>query len=151
MTQQHSSVIMENVRVLCDKLSNMNEKISSLKNPDGKKTLKYFSNLYSECVSIVISITYYVVENKLAGKKKIYDNLNRAQKILEYLKILDLRYKSISSNSDSKKKPEIWYSYSPLENSEVIKNLKNSLILLPFFFMLYGGWAISSVGRAPDF
>ena len=92
--------------------------------PNGKKTLKYFSNLYSECVPIVVSITLYAVQNKLTERKKIYDNLNRAQNILGYLKVLDLRYKSISTSPRFAKKPATWYDNSQLENSEILKKIK---------------------------
>ena len=130
VVSHHSSVIMENARTLCNKLAMMREILPVLSDkPNGKKTLKYFSNLYNECVPIVISITYYVVKNKLAGKKKIYDNLDRAQKILEYLKVLDLRYNCISTSPRSTKKPATWYNCSQLENSEIIEKL-NELVEL---------------------
>ena len=125
VTQQHSSVIIENARTLCNKLAKMHEKLPSLGNkPDRKGTLKYFSKLYNECVPIVVSITLFAVQNKLTERKKVYDNLKRAQDILGYLKVLDLRYQLISTSPRFTKKPATWYNNSKLENSKIIEKLK---------------------------
>jgi len=124
VTHHHSSAVIENARTLCRKFAMMHELLPVLSNLDGKKSLKYFSNLYLECVPIVIAITYYVIQNKLAGKEKIYNNVEKARKILEHLKILHLRYQLISTSPRSAKKPATWYDCSELENYEIVDKLK---------------------------
>lgn len=125
VAHHHSSAVVKNARTLCRKFAMMHEILPVLnEKPNGKRTLKYFSNLYNECVPIVVSITLYAVQNKLSERKKVYDSLNRAQNILGYLKVLDLRYKSISSSPKSTKKPVTWYNNSELENSEIIEKIK---------------------------
>ena len=121
---RHPSDVKGNARILIRKFALMLEVLPVLENVNGRKELEYFSNLYFEAIPVLTQIVCFVCENKLADRDEIYRRVDRALSILGYLKILHLRYESVSVLPPVSDNPG-WYKYSQLENKEIMVKLRD--------------------------
>ncbi len=128
VNSRHTSAVIENARILQRKFAMIHEVSPALENLNGKKELEYFSNLFDETVPVLTSIIRFVCDNGIADKKEVEMYVSKALKILGYLKILHLRYKSVYVFPHVLDKPA-WYRYSQLENREIVEELKKIINL----------------------
>jgi len=123
VNSRNTSAVIENARILQRKFAMIHEVSPVLENLNGKEELEYFSNLFDETVPVLASIIRFVCDNGIADKKEVEMYVSKALKILGYLKILHLRYKSVYVFPHAFDKPD-WYKYSQLENREIVRELK---------------------------
>lgn len=122
---RHPSEFKMMAKELCSKYSMLHETLSSIVDHNGKENLKYFSELFLETEPIVSKITSYVVNNGYSGlRQRVDDYVYIMQNILGNLKVLHLRYQSLTEVPKRSDHLE-WWVYSQKGNKEILYDIRN--------------------------
>jgi hypothetical protein len=92
-------------------------------NPDDEISLQFYSNVYVDMTPLIIQVTYFVVRNGYAGKRRRVDNaIILSQNILGLLKVLHSRYVIYMTCHNPIECPR-WYEISKKSNKEIVDEL----------------------------